>query len=121
MASLASVISPFSFFNVNNQLQTLAHTQEIRVTGVRGWECEGVGGVPLFIKDANKYLVNAACGPASRHANVLRLPQTFAATWGVKFRFKCHRRRHTFALEVEIHTGAHGRKCLLKVLSSSSI
>lgn len=58
------------FFNVNNQLQTLAHTQEIRVAGVRGWGVVvvvggGGRGAPLFIKDANKYLVNAACGPAA--------------------------------------------------------
>lgn len=56
MASLASVILPFLFFNVNNQLQTLDHIQEI------SGESEEIGGVPLFIKDANKYLFNAMCG-----------------------------------------------------------
>lgn len=113
MASLAIVISAFLpacvVFNVNNQLQALTYIQKISSER---------RGVPLFIKSAYKYLVNATFGlmicwlflQTPRHANMFTLPQTLWTPGASKFLFAVSNVTNWFCTAQHSMLGSRVRK-----------
>lgn len=113
MASLAIVISVFLpacvVFNVNNQPQALTYIQKISSKR---------RGVPLFIKSAYKYLVNASFGlmiclifsQTPRHANMFTLPQTLWTPGAFKFLFAVSNVTNWFCTAKHSMLGTRTRK-----------